>query len=111
MIIFLAAFVIAVIAAIIVLISYLTKKKNCTAVVPATIIKVQHERASDGYGMGDYDGSIVYRPVFRYIYNGQEYIYRNSVAKTSYRGLQEGMTVNLMVNPKMPSEAVFVLDK
>ena len=84
----------------------LNKKKNCTVSVSATAIQIIEE---DG-GVNEYSGIKVYRPVFRYMYNGQEYTFRNLVAKTSFKGLQIGMTVNLLINPEKPNEAIFVLN-
>lgn len=98
------AIVVCIVGLIVTLISYLNKKKNCTLIIPGTIINIRPEdyRVSP---MNNY-GTIVYRPIVNYQYNGQTYTYYHTIAKTSYKNLSVGTVVNIRINPNNPQEAI-----
>ena len=98
------AIVVCIVGLIITLISYLNKKKNCTLIIPGTIINIRPEdyRVSP---MDNY-GTIVYRPIVNYQYNGQTYTYYHNKTKTSYKNLSVGTVVNIRINPNNPQEAI-----
>lgn len=98
------AIVVCIVGLIVTLISHLNKKKNCTLIIPGTIINIRPEdyRVSP---MDNY-GTIVYRPIVNYQYNGQTYTYYHTIAKTSYKNLSVGTVVNIRINPNNPQEAI-----
>ena len=98
------AIVVCIVGLIITLISYLNKKKNCTLIIPGTIINIRPE----DYRISPMDnyGTIVYRPIVNYQYNGQTYTYYHTIAKTSYKNLSVGTVVNIRINPNNPQEAI-----
>lgn len=82
---------------------YNHKKHNCTLTIPGTIVNLIEE----DNGIYEYDSIKVYRPVICYNYNGKEYTYYHTIAKTSYKQLPIGMNVIIKINPNNPQEAIF----
>ena len=97
------AFIVCIIGLIIMLISSSNKKKRCILQVPGVVVNIRPEdyrvSPTDDYG------TIVYRPIINYQYNGQTYTYYHTIAKTSYKNIPVGMKVSININPDNPSEA------
>ncbi|EWM54418.1 DUF3592 domain-containing protein [Ruminococcus flavefaciens] len=75
--------------------------KNCTVMVEAEIIDIMtgEDTDLDGYT------TLYYKPVFRYYYDGHEYI---SSEMTEYPSInyQKGDTLTIYINPEFPDEVL-----
>ena len=74
---------------------------KCTFMVEAEIIDIKIEKDIDGEG----NISTSSNPVFRYYYNGREYISSEDIG---YPGLkyEKGDILNIYINPEYPYEVV-----
>ena len=83
--------------------SSMSDKKSCTELVSGEIIAMESWSESNRHDRVDYDGQEGYAPVFKYTYNGVEYIKKgNSYAQ--FKGLWAGKQVKIYVNPSNPEK-------
>lgn len=107
-----AIIVIFAITLIIMAIQKINAKNRCTVEIVGNVINLVPENVSvSDTNISSYSGygTVGYRPIIQYFYNGKSYQCKYKVAKTSYaKTLQIGTPVNLKINPSDPTEIIII---
>ena len=107
-----AIVVIFAITLIIMVIQKINAKNRCTVEIIGNVVNLIPENVSvSDTNLSSYSGygTVGYRPIIQYSYNGKTFQCKYKVAKTSYAStIQIGTPVNIKINPDNPTETIII---